>query len=115
MSYFIKVCQEMGIPCVITEYKFHPTRKWRCDYFIPIENSIIKGVSIELEGGVWASTQGRKSRHFHGKGIVKDMEKYNALSEEHILLLRFEPSKIDYNLIEKVYNGLIDHREAGET
>jgi len=90
----------MGMQGCISEYRFDPKRRWRCDYYFPV------GLAIELEGGLWASTQGRKSRHFHGTGAKNDMIKYNALTEKHIFLLRFEPSKIDYNQILKVYNSL---------
>ena len=86
MSYFSKVCAKMGMLCV-EEYQFHQKRKWRCDYFFP-EVSL----AVEIEGGLWSSVHGKKSRHFHGSGAAGDMEKYNALTESGIFLLRFQPN-----------------------
>ena len=46
-------------------------RNYRCDFAWPGQR-----VVVEVEGGVW--TQGR---HTRGSGFIKDMEKYNALTE----------------------------------
>ena len=50
-----------------SEYRFHPTRKWRFDLAYP-KNKI----AIELEGGIW--TMGAHSRGAH---FNSDSEKYN--------------------------------------
>ena len=63
----------------IAEYKFHPERKWRIDYFI---NGKIK-LAIEIEGGIWTS-----GRHTRPAGFIADMEKYNAMTELGIYLYR---------------------------
>lgn len=55
----------------VTEYKFHPVRKWRSDFKIA-EYPIL----VEVEGGTW--TNGRHSR---GSGFEKDCEKYNAAAK----------------------------------
>lgn len=52
---------------VVTEYKFHPTRKWRFDIAIPAHL-----IAIEYEGGVFTG-----GRHTSSMGFVKDVEKYN--------------------------------------
>lgn len=59
----------VGGPEYVTEYRFHPLRKWRLDVAWP---DLLVGV--ELEGGTWM--QGGHSR---GKGFSEDCEKYNAL------------------------------------
>ena len=65
------------------EYRFHPTRKWRLDWFHE------SGVGVEIEGGIWT-----KGRHTRGKGFLADIEKYNALSEGGILLFRVPANEI---------------------
>lgn len=50
------------------EFKFHPTKKYRADFFLPAFNLL-----IEVEGG----TKG-KSRHTSHDGYSKDLQKYNA-------------------------------------
>jgi len=50
-----------------TEYKFHPTRKWRFDY--AFKN---KMVAVEYEG-IYSA----KSRHTSLSGFTKDCEKYS--------------------------------------
>ena len=57
-----------GIPKPVSEYRFHPTRKWRWDYCW--EN---KSVAVELQGGVYSG-----GRHVRGKGYTDDLEKHNA-------------------------------------
>jgi very-short-patch-repair endonuclease len=75
------------IPEPESEYKFHPTRKWRFDFAWPY-----KFVALEVEGGVWS-----QGRHTRGSGFVKDMEKYNAASSLGWRIFRFTPSEIKDN------------------
>ena len=73
----------------IAEFAFFPERKWRVDYMI------INGcnrVAVEVEGGIWTG-----GRHTSPQGFIKDMEKYNKLSECGIFLLRYSYD----NLIKK--------------
>lgn len=86
---FIKlITQELKVQC-IPEYKFCPERKWRADYFIPEINCI-----VEVEGGIWASAKGEKSRHFTGTGATADMEKYNKMTELGFKLIRVVPNEL---------------------
>ena len=87
--------KHFSIPYPDMEYRFHPTRKWRIDYAWPKQK-----LAVEIEGGVW--TQGR---HTRGSGFVKDIIKYNALTELGWRLLRYQPSKIDYEQISRVLNN----------
>ena len=65
------------------EYKFHPTRRWRIDYFFPEQK-----LAVEIEGGVWAY-----GRHNRAASFLKDMAKYNAMALMGIHLLRFTPQQ----------------------
>ncbi len=53
-------------PKLESEFRFHPTRRWRADY-AHIESRTL----IELEGGVWVG-----GRHNRAAGFVADAEKY---------------------------------------
>jgi very-short-patch-repair endonuclease len=90
------ILKQLGFPDPIAEYKFHPVRRWRLDYAFPEVK-----LAIELEGGCWIG-----GRHTSGMGFVKDMQKYNALTEMGWYLLRYEPKKIDYEQIQRVYKML---------
>jgi very-short-patch-repair endonuclease len=53
-------------PTLATEFRFHPTRRWRADYAHEESRTL-----VELEGGVWVG-----GRHTRGQGFVADAEKY---------------------------------------
>lgn len=89
-----EICEAYGIEEPEAEFKFHPIRKWRADFAWKKQRLL-----VELEGG--AFTQGR---HTRGAGFVKDLEKYNAAVELNYKLLRYIPSKIDYQQIKRVLN-----------
>jgi very-short-patch-repair endonuclease len=72
------------IPTPQTEYKFHPTRKWRFDYAF-----LQQRIAVEIEGAIW--THGR---HTRGAGFVKDIEKYNAAAKLGWRIFRFSPSQL---------------------
>lgn len=63
----------------VTEFRFHPVRRWRFDVAIPEMM-----IAIELEGGVYT-----RGRHTRGAGYVKDLEKYNAATVMGWNLLRY--------------------------
>lgn len=68
------------------EWRFHPTRMWRFDFCIPE-----KMLAIECEGGVWL---GAKGGHTSGKGMIRNMAKYNTASRMGWIILRFTPQQI---------------------
>lgn len=88
-----KIFESIGLPVPILEHKFHHERRWRLDYAYPD----IK-LAIEKEGAIWSI-----GRHNHPAGFIKDMEKYNALSELGWYLLRYQPKKFDWEQIKRVY------------
>lgn len=58
------------MPPPMTEYRFHPRRRWRFDMAWPDEM-----LAVEIEGGVWSG-----GRHTTGAGFSADCEKYNEAS-----------------------------------
>jgi len=90
---FIFICKSIKIDLPVKEYRFCKDRRWRIDYCWPDLR-----LAIEIEGGCWI-----KGRHLRPLGFIKDMEKYNRLVEEGWLLLRYQPDKIDWDQIKRVY------------
>lgn len=86
----------LGIKPPYPEYKFDPVRRWRIDYAFPAER-----IAVEIEGGVYT-----RGRHTRGKGFENDMEKYNALAEAGWRLLRYTPTKIDFQQIKRVLDAI---------
>lgn len=72
--------QRLGVE-VETEYKFHPTRRWRFDVAIPEYK-----IALEIEGGVWCG-----GRHTSSAGFMRDMEKYNTATLMGWRLFRCTP------------------------
>ena len=66
------------------EFKFLDNRKFRFDYVFLLDNSLIKGIAIEFEGGVWSN-----GRHIRPLGFIKDCEKYNLATVNGYIVLRF--------------------------
>ena len=79
------------------EYKFHPERKWRADFFITGTN-----ILIEVEGGIWSG-----GRHTRGKGFIADMEKYNAAAIMGFKVLRFDTQQVKSGLAIKQIEELV--------
>lgn len=67
MMPFVGICRAAGIGAPLTEYRFHPERRWRFDYAWPGMK-----LALEVEGGMWVM-----GRHNRGSGQVKDLEKYS--------------------------------------
>lgn len=81
-------CFAVGIESLMrTEFKFHPSRRWRFDYYFELGG--IK-LAIEVEGGAWTG-----GRHTSGAGFIGDMEKYNIAAGMGITVMRFTPSQIN--------------------
>lgn len=79
LEWALKVfCDEHGYTYE-REYKFHPIRKWRYDYFIPELKA-----AIEYEG-----LMSEKSGHTTITGYTSDTEKYNAANALGHKVLRY--------------------------
>lgn len=74
----------------VREYKFHPTRRFRADFFCPGETKVL----VEVEGGTFMP----KSRHTMGKGFSEDCFKYAEALCLGFVVLRVTPSQIDDGL-----------------
>lgn len=92
------------------EFKFLDNRKFRFDYVYLLSESLIKGIAIEFEGGVWSN-----GRHIRPLGFIKDCEKYNLALVNGYVVLRFtseclkEPNRIK-SIIEST---LINYSASG--
>lgn len=83
---FPALCKAAGLPEPSKEFRFHPLRLWRVDYYFPEF-----GLAVEKEGGAFAKKPGRHNR---GAGFREDLHKYNSLALQGIALLRFLPEQM---------------------
>lgn len=68
MELFIKIVSQKYNINLEPEIMFHARRRWRFDYA-----DTVNKIAIEIEGGIWSG-----GAHSRGKGIMRDIEKYNA-------------------------------------
>lgn len=77
-------------------HEYRHDRNWRVDFAWPDRRLI-----VEVEGGVYTG-----GRHTRPSGFVKDIEKYNALTEAGWKVLRFSRREVKsgeaLNVIERV-------------
>lgn len=73
-----------GLPAPLIEYKFHPVRRWRFDYYFPQQK-----VALEVQGGIFI--QGRHSR---GASLLKEYEKLNEAAAMGIRMLYCTPQQL---------------------
>lgn len=88
----------VNTPRYQTEFKFHPTRKWRFDYAWPERK-----VAIEFHGKVW-----RQGGHTRGSGFIKDREKMNEAIMHGWKVLEITQEHIDSGLAEKWIRELLN-------
>ena len=79
-----------------TEFKFHPTRRWRFDYAIPTRK-----LAIEYNGGIFM----RKSGHSNVKGQSRDQEKMNQAQILGWKVLQY--SAMNYQTIEEDLKNIL--------
>jgi hypothetical protein len=84
----------VGLPVPTREYVFASPRRWRFDFCF-----IEKKLAVEIEGGIF--TMGA---HTRGAGFAGDMEKYNAAALLGYRILRYTPSKINFDEIRMAFN-----------
>src|SRR3990167_7310950 len=76
---FIAHWERNGLPALTPEYRFHPVRRWRFDFALPVYK-----IAIEVDGGT------RKlGRHNRAEGYAKDAEKLNQAAAEGWAVFRF--------------------------
>ena len=90
---------------IICEYKFHPKRKWRADFYIPEYNLL-----IEYEGMPY---QIAKSRHTTIRGYRNDAEKYNEAALLGFRLLRYTAQMIADGTAYSQIESLIKFKREG--
>lgn len=96
------VLNDLGIK-YIKEYKFCTTRRFRFDYFLPINSKIIKGVAIEYDGGLWI-----RGRHQTPKGFYNDTVKTNLALSLGYLVLRYTSEHLkDYETFEALKKEIV--------
>ena len=80
------------------EYRFHPTRKWRFDWFLPAYN-----IAVEYEGFM---QMGSNAAHSAVTGIMRDVEKYNESQAMGIRVFRAHAENVRtgafFELMERV-------------
>lgn len=100
-SLFNQVCRQFRLPEPVAEYQFCPGRKWRADYYFEANG---RRVALEVEGGIWTN-----GRHTRPQGFAGDMEKYNAMSQAGIFLIRVTPGNLmkteTFTMIKNVLYG----------
>lgn len=74
----------LGLPEPVSEYRFHPVRKWRFDFAYPD-----KKIAFEVDGGIWSA-----GRHNRGSGYEGDAEKYNQAAINGWYVFRFTSGMI---------------------
>lgn len=80
-----------GLPEGMREYRFAESLKrgWRFDFAWPEVK-----VALEVEGGQWSRNVGR---HQRGKGMEKDIEKYNMAALLGWLVIRATTDMVNDN------------------
>lgn len=73
-----------GTPRSVSEYRFHPPRRWRFDIAWPDHK-----IAVEQDGGIWTG-----GRHTRGAGFARDMEKMNYAARDGWRVFRFTPQQI---------------------
>lgn len=95
------LCAQVGLPAPQPEYKFHPARKWRIDYYF--ERDGVR-VGLEIEGGIYSG-----GRHTRPGGFMGDMEKYNEMSVAGIYLVRAKSTKLPtmetINILKRIFTN----------
>ena len=84
---FEAICEAMGLPRPVPEYRFDPNRRWRFDFAWP-ERKI--KIAVEVEGGIWTG-----GRHIRGRGFEQDLMKYNEAVRQGWQVYRFTTEQVE--------------------
>lgn len=77
-----------GLPRPVTQFRFHPVRRWRSDLAWPEQKLL-----VEVEGGIYTS-----GRHVRGAGYEGDCEKYNEAVLLGYAVLRVTAGQVESGL-----------------
>lgn len=77
---FLSIWELLNGPKLEQEFRFHPERKFRCDFC-----HLSTRTCIEIEGGIFSKHGG----HSSVTGILRDIDKYNELTFLGFRLFRF--------------------------
>lgn len=80
----VGLCRAAGLPEPVPEYRWHPVRKFRADYAIPLHR-----VLIEIDGGLWVN-----GGHSRGAARMHDMAKDRAATLLGWRTLRYAPTEL---------------------
>jgi len=87
--------RQAGIPFE-QEYRFHPERKWRADFYFArseqwIPNAIVRfsKLLVEIDGGGFVA-----GRHSRGMGVQNDCEKQSAAAILGYRVIRCTPRQV---------------------
>jgi len=98
-GFFITILKQQLLTNVVPEYRFCPERKYRIDVALPVYK-----IAIEIEGGVY---QTASIGHASIGGILRDMEKYNLLTELGWRVLRYTTDKLNKSAtLEQIKNTI---------
>jgi hypothetical protein len=90
-----------GFGPVEREHIFHPTRKWRLDWFLPQQGA--QGVGIEYDG---LMHRGANQGHASISGILRDSDKLNEAQALGIPVYRANAKSIEsgqfFTLLDRV-------------
>lgn len=83
---------------ILTEYRFHPVRKWRFDHAIPE-----LALAVEVDGGCFVS-----GRHSRGASQIADHEKLNAAALLGWRVLHVTPRQLRTGYAERLLLAVIE-------
>jgi hypothetical protein len=83
-----------GFGPVLREHRFHPSRRWRFDFFLPRQGSC--GIAFEYDG-IYGGPTGDESTVGHNSvaGIMRDSEKANEAQAMGIPVYRVNAGSIN--------------------
>jgi very-short-patch-repair endonuclease len=83
--------EQAGIPFE-REYRFHPRRRWRADFYIEDQYAWPfnpKSILVEIDGGAFIG-----GRHSRGQGVANDAEKQSAAAILGYRVIRATPAQV---------------------
>lgn len=108
---FCRLCESLGVPRPVPEFRFDETRRWRFDFAWPDRK-----VAVEFEGAPHGTGQpcpecGQRKAGAHTRGLhfLNDMAKYNAAAAQGWRVIR-TTHEYDGNAIPVIVQLVGSHR-----